>query len=183
MFKNLRRSIGFFFLQKQRPAKRRKKLYNLREAKSVGMLFYLTTEPDWEILRQVYLELTKQKITVSLLGICLEKHLPDWVSKLSFPILTKKDLNFWLLPKAKRNVAGFCATPFDILIDFSTNANIQNLAIVNWSKASLKVGKHDADSLQYYDFVLKDPDASSFQERVKNLLYYLTTIKTMSYEN
>lgn len=174
---DIKQKFATLLLEKASPVDRERSAINIKEAKTVGIIFKADDAECDELVRRYVKFLKEYKIKVKAIGYFDQKELPlDVNPKLEFDFITKKDLNLRLEPKSV--VANnFVEEEFDILIDTSANEHVVTQYLVHYSKAKFKVG---AGRLSYHSqfdlsIVLKPEEGT--RQLLKNIDRYLHVIK------
>ena len=171
--KKIQKKLSDFGLSKSPNAVREVKAINIKEAKSIAIVYHASCEETNDLVRRYVKYLKDYKIKIKALGYYDEKELPlDVNPKLEFDFITKKDLNMRLEPKSAL-ADNFIKEPFDILIDVSVKENEVVRYIVHHSVSRFKVG---AGSLSYSNLldlsiVLKPEEG--VRQLMKNIDKYL----------
>ncbi len=177
--------IRLFFLNRAirkelRHIQRRKKLFNLQEAKSVGVVYNAATENDYSRAASLIRHLQAQGKMVKSIGFVPLKELPHYTPmKLNFDFVSLKDLNWYRKPKGQF-VSDFIKQEFDILIDLNLTGIDSMRYIVSLSRAKFKIGRYTDDHKDIYDFMLEGIEDNQVSLFIKEVLHYLEMFKTKS---
>lgn len=115
---------------------------NVKEAKSIGILFNATHQISFEIVKAFVKDLSTKKNSVDVLGYVDSKQLIDhYLYRKGFDFFTQGQLNWYYKPNAP-NVEKFIEKPFDILIDLSLDDPFPIHYIIACSQAKFKVGRY-----------------------------------------
>ena len=176
MYKALKRKIGYYHIWKNRRHLRRKKqVFNLKTAKSIGILFDATKHEDFDAVRELYNDLKKSGHTVSVLGFVNDKEIPaHYLFKKDFILFNKKMLNWYGKPIVQE-VIDFSKCPFDILIDLTMEDNFVFDYITGSSPARFKTGRFRERPV-YADMMIKLEDDTSLEYFIELATSYLETI-------
>jgi hypothetical protein len=156
-------------------SKRHAKLVNLGKAGSVGLLFEVTDEMDYQNVQKYIQQLQDMKIKVKAMGYVREKHLSThFLPVLSFDFIYARDLNWFHKPKTKRP-ADFWQSEFDICINASSPECFPLKYIMTRSSSHLKVGPYTAQDKDYYDVMIQ-PDVPHDQGRFLQQVHQYLTI-------
>ncbi len=138
--------------------KRIGKVYNLEEARSVAILYYLDSEETLSIIKKLVKNLKEEEGVRKVLAIGYydghEKEVPSYVSpKLEFDFILKHE--HAKTHKPSGNLArNFPHEEFDILLDLTFEKKLPLMYLLNWSSARFKVGIHQEENLRYYDLTV-----------------------------
>lgn len=104
MINYLRNFIVHLKIQReQRNLFRTKKVVNLTEASTIGILFLMESEEDYDYINSFVLQLNTKGKAVSIIAYLPMKQIPNYyLAKLKMDIITSKDLN----------LLGICKKPF-----------------------------------------------------------------------
>ena len=149
---------------------------NLKEAKTLGIVYCANNEESTDLVKRYVKFLREYKIKVKAIGYFEENELPLNVnSTLEFDYITQKDLNFGLQPRGIIT-SNFLEEEYDILIDVNVENNIVMQYLVHYSKAKFKVG---ADRLKYknqFDLTIILKPEEGARQLMKNIDRYLHVI-------
>ena len=95
-------------------------------------------------------------------------------------IITTKDLNFFFKPSITfmKNIKEIEA---DYLIDLNLSDCLPLLYIAGLSKAHLRIGKHSAKRLPYFDLLIQDKSDNQ-QDLIKHILHYIKILNPNQHE-
>jgi hypothetical protein len=134
---------------KNRSVPKGKSKVNLKNARSIGILFDATSIDERNRLLKYAEQLKKQGKKVHLLAYVDE--LME-LESLSFPAYNTKGLRWDGIPKAE-NVLEFIDQSFDLLFHISSTTSPHEAYITALSKAQLRVGPH-TDCTDCYDLMI-----------------------------
>lgn len=143
LINKISRLAGNYYLQKKSASVRRdKRLVNLYDAGSVGILFELNDSSVYHGVHRYMQNLQDKKIKVKALGFSNSKIVASqFLPVLSFDIITRKQLNALKIPRAAC-VQDFVETEFDICINIASEEVFPLKYISAVSKARLKAGSY-----------------------------------------
>lgn len=114
---------------------------NIKEAKTIGILFNATHQISFEIVKAFVKDLSTKTNSVDVMGFVDSKQLIDhYLYRKGFDFFTQSQLNWYYKPTVQ-NVEKFIAKPFDILIDLSLDDPFPIHYIIACSMAKFKVGR------------------------------------------
>ena len=180
---NIFDKIRLFFLNRSirkelRYVQRKKQLFNLEQAKTLGVVYNAGTENDFERAGSLIRHLQSKNKIVKSIGFVPFKELPHYTTtKLNFDYITLKDLNWYWKPKPAF-VEDFKKAEFDVLIDLNLTGNQSLRYIVELSRAKFKIGLYRDDSKDVYDFMLEGIEPGKVSLFIKEVLHYLEIFKT-----
>lgn len=167
---------------------------NLRDAKSLGILFNATKEEDFVAVRDFVHKWRKFIPEIIVLGFVDKKELSNFhIQPLEYKFFCYKDLNWYFKPN-EDSVREFVQKEFDILIDLNLEEKISVRFVLAESAALFKTGRYCEIEPNYFDLMISvqdkkdlNEDESSEEETekhspLKELLdqteYYLKMLKT-----
>ena len=120
----IKKKIGQYYFKKgQSKQVSTRKIVNLKEARSVGILYTLDDVQDYDTVSTFVTELQHDRKEVKALGYVKNKNLISrFLPKLSYDFISRKDINWYFKP-IHTKVEDFINKEFDILIDL----NLQDL--------------------------------------------------------
>lgn len=179
MQKKLRQKIASLMFQREfRNHHTLLKTVQFERAKSIGILYDSTDEKYFELVKKYVKDIREQHHKeVLALGYYDQDELPPMrFSKLGLDFFTRKQLNYFLKPKATV-VKNFINREFDILIDLHTANHIPFRYIVAQSKAKFKIGKYEKAATNFYDFMISTRDHVSLHQFIGQVNQYLNLFK------
>ncbi|MCG8700370.1 MAG: hypothetical protein MI922_20110 [Bacteroidales bacterium] len=173
ILENTKKYIGEkAILRKVRLNTRSVKSCNLKEAKSVGIVFDATHVVCFDVIKSFTKQLTDIGIKVSALGYVQDKKLIDhYLYRKGFLFFTNAQLNWYSRPYGN-DVNGFIKKPFDILFNLSLQSNYPIDYIVASSMAAFKTGRfiQKANYLDLtIDFDLKNSPLKDIQNDISDI--------------
>lgn len=165
------------YLRKHLPKNKRfRKIVNLNDAKTVGIIYELKDEQTYNYIARFIKLLQDKQIDVKAIGYFDGNIRPIYaIEKLSLDYYDRKDLNWYGKPKSNY-VSDFCKTDFDILIDVSLLDTFQTKYIAAFSKAKFKVGKDGENSKTIFDLMININSKSTLDEFITLIIHYLSII-------
>lgn len=154
---------------------REKKVVNLDEANSVGILWEFDNRDAYiRIENELYLS------GIKVVGLCYfaqkKAAIPEEIIGFS-----KKDTSRWLeIPKAKQ-VEDFISQKFDILIDITGQSCFPIIYATALSEAAFKVG-YAGSSTNYFDLNIEFQERPGADQLAGQILYYLKRINKTTIE-
>jgi len=154
---------------------REKKVVNLDEASSVGIL--------WEIdYRDAYIRIENELYLsgIKAVGLCYfpqkKAVIPEEINGFS-----RRDTSRWLeIPKAKQ-VEDFITQKFDVLIDITGQSCFPIVYATALSEAAFKVG-YAGNSINYFDLNIEFQEKPGADQLAGQILYYLKRINKTTIE-
>ena len=179
MINYLRNFIVHLKIQReQRNLFRTKKVVNLTEASTIGILFLMESEEDYDYINSLVLQLNTKGKAVSIIAYLPMKQIPNYyLAKLKMDILTSKDLNLLGICK-KPFVESFIQKDFDLLIDLSAGDILPLNYISGYSHANFKTGCFTQKMVEVFDFMIKNTDGMESREFAETMVSYLRTINS-----
>jgi len=156
--------------------RRRKKICNMDQAVSIGILYYLPDEEAYETVSQYVKKLQDRGKTVKALGYVEHKHLTGrFAPKLSYDYLFPSELNWHLKPHSTA-ARDFIDTQFNILIDLSLNEIMPLKYVLALSNAQFKVGLHNDTKAEYLDMMIDLKNKGKLLELITQVDHYLNEL-------
>ena len=153
--------------------KRNVQIFNLEQAKSIGVVYDASTENDYNRAASLIRHLQSQGKMVKSIGLSPFKVLPHYLPvKLAFNYISLKDINWYKKPE-NQFIDEFIAYEFDVLIDLNLQADDSLLYVVKLSKAKFKIGLYNEAQKDVYDFMLEGIEPGKVSLFIKELLHYL----------
>jgi hypothetical protein len=151
---NFRKKVGNYVLNKHIKDQNRKvSSCNLREAKSIGVLFDATHPFSFEIVKDLVKDLSATAKEVTVLGYVDSKQMIDhYLYRKGFEFFTHTHLNWYYKPQSEA-VNEFIKKEFDILLNLSLEQNYPITYILALSKAKLKAGRYFENN-EHLDFMI-----------------------------
>lgn len=172
------RKIKHYCFKRQRnKIKRERKLINLNDAESIGILYDASNEEDYNFMTKLVRDLQTEHKKVKALGYIRQKKMPAYgFPKLTFEFFNKKEFK-WNFKPRQSVIEEFINYPFDILIDLSPPDIYQTKYLSGLSKAGLIVGRFDEQWKEYYDILIKANSGCKIDELVSHYIHYLKMLK------
>ncbi len=172
---NLRTSIGNYFLKKEvTKIKRARTILNIKDAKSVGIVFNCDKAEDVDLIKKYdnYLtELGKKVKAIGYIGIKEPSaNMAWWTGQ---PYITRKEIN-WFLEPQKQFIGNFVEEEFDLLIDLNISGELPLMFVTALSKARCKdMGKYSEEYLGLYDVMIETDETKTLKYFLKNVDTYM----------
>jgi len=155
---------------------RNRKISNLNEAKSIGIVYKLEDETTYNHITRFVKLLQDKQINVKAIGYFEGNVRPIYaIEKLSLDFYDKKDINWFNKPSGKY-VNDFIKTEFDILIDLSIEDIYQTKFISTLSRAKFKVGKGGGFNTEIFDLMIDLNQKTTLDEFIILIVHYLSII-------
>jgi hypothetical protein len=150
----IRKKAGIYVLNKHIKDQNRKvHSCNLREAKSIGVLFDATHPFSFDIVKDLVKNLSITAREVTVLGYVDSKQMIDhYLYRKGFEFFTHNHLNWYYKPESVA-VTEFLKKEFDILLNLSLEQSYPITYILALSKAKFKAGRYFNDE-EHLDFMI-----------------------------
>ncbi len=181
LIENIKNSIGRRKIDKILLSnKRRIKVVNYSNAKSIGIVYPVSTT-DYQDFINNFIDYLREDIgfkSIVALGYCDSKEIPNFIinQSLKYQYFTKKDLDFANFGKSKQ-VNDFVKEDFEILIDFSRDFITPIKHIVASSKSGFKIGRHSSENEKYFDFMVDMDKTAPVSQFIKQVNTFLKQVK------
>jgi hypothetical protein len=177
-FDNIKRSIANYVLNKKLgKLKREKKLVNLHHAVNIGILYNVTSQTTFQIVKTLVKDLTTRQRQVMALGFVNRKSIPNYcIAANSGYHFNLRDLNWYGAPK-NDYIHEFINKEFDILIDLSLDDVFVFNYISGLSRSKFKVGRHNDNYLDCFDLMIKMEPNASLEAFIEQVVHYLVIFK------
>jgi len=174
---NIREQIGRVILKRESArVVREKKIINLGEASSIGLIYYLPDEPTYRKISAYVKQLQDTGKTVKAIGYVESKRLTgQFLPKLSYDFLYPSGLR-WDYKPVSTAAKDFIESEYDILMDLSTKDLLPLLFITGMSKAKFKAGMQSKARSGYLDLMIKMGEEDGLDELIKQINHYLSMI-------
>lgn len=146
------------FKREFRNMNRAGRVYNLDEARSLALLYYLDSEETLSIVKKYVKYLKEEEGLKKIMAIGYwsgnPKEVPAYISpKLEFDFLLHHEHAKNHKPTGNL-VKNFIHEDFDVLIDLTFEKKLPLQYLLNWSVARFKVGVHNPEDLHCYDLTV-----------------------------
>ncbi len=173
--KNIRRKK---IVRDLKAAPRDKRIDNIQEVKTVGVICRLDNEHNWTILNHFAKVMENQGKQVHIIAI-QDQDINFVVTHQATTICrSKTDLNFWGLPSAS-SIEDFISHEYDLLIDTIGEENFFSQYIALCTTASLKVvyATPSEDPTEVFDLIIRGDGHVELKDFFNNIIEYLGMIK------
>lgn len=153
---------------------------SIDNATSVGILYMLKDESEYNIVSELTKKLQTQGKKVQVMGMYSLNRVPVYyIPKLSYDLIMKKDIDFFFRPSAEF-VTRFIRESFDLLIDLSNPDEFTLHYIANLSRAKFKIGKRIDDKQMPYDLMIDSALEMPTDKYIDQVVYYLSILDFQS---
>lgn len=157
---------------------RDKRIENIDEVKTIGLICRLDNEPNWNVLYHFAKVMENQGKRVYI--IALQEQEINFVvtHQATYICRTKTDINFWGLPSSDA-LKPFIANHYDLLIDTIGEENFFSQYIALRTDASLKVvyATPSEDPTEIFDLIIRGDGRVELKGFFNNIVEYLSMIK------
>lgn len=155
---------------------RQKQVFNLDDAKTIGIAFQYTTPEDFELLKKYVIYLREHKKRVKCIGYYEGKQEPPvQYSKVDYDFINEKAFSWWGKPSS-HIVKNFIEEPYDVYIDINLRDNIAIRYIANVSAAKFKIGRYRDAADSPFDMLISVPKESGLKAYLREVDTYLQMI-------
>lgn len=175
--RNIREKAGRYILRREASrVLRNRKIINLDDATSIGILYYLPDENVYSKISDFVSQLQESGKKVKALGFVKSRRLTgQFLPKLSYDFLYPSGLN-WHCKPVSDAAKDFMDTDFDILLDLSMKNMLPLLYIAGLSKAKFKAGSQSDDRKPHLDLMISLRQGDGLDELIAQVSYYLSII-------
>jgi len=164
--------IGGYFLRKESAnAKRSRAIMNLKDAKTVGVIFNASDINEVELVKKYITYLRDNGKKVRSMGYVPLKELPGNITtSIDHQCFTLKNVNLYYKP-AIDFIGSFVKEEYDLLLDLNITTQLPLVFVAALSKAKCKVGRYSDKYMSLYDVMIETDDQ-------KTLKYFLQNVDT-----
>ena len=159
---------------------REKKIDNIDEVKTIGVICRLGDENSWNILHHFAKVMENQGKHVHIIALLNKDQQLDFVitHQATQIVRTKTDFNFWGLPNYEI-IRPFVEQTYDLLIDTLGEENFFSQYIALRTSASLKVvyATPAEDPSEIFDLIIRGDGRVELKGFFNNIVEYLSMIK------
>lgn len=173
--KNFRRKQ---IIRDLKAAPRDKRIENIQEIKTIGVICRLDNEQNWNILNHFAKVMENQGKKVHIIAI-QEQDINFVVTHQATTICrSKTDLNFWGLP-SWNSIQDFASISYDLLIDTIGEENFFSQYLALRTPASLKVvyATPAEDPTEIFDLIIRGDGRVELKNFFNNIIEYLGMIQ------
>lgn len=176
MYAFIKNRAGLLAIRRNKRLYRRtRKVYNLKDAQSIGIVFDATRKEDFEAVLDFYQKISTPGKTIQVIGYVHAKEIPAaYLFKKDFFLFDRKMTNWFDKPKDE-DVQRFVRTPFHILLDLSMTPRNCLRFITASCPASFKVGCNLIENNDF-DLVINLEKSADLGYFIKQTYHYLETI-------
>jgi len=180
LFKNIRIKIGdSILINKVARTKRRTSYSNLKDVKSIGIIWDASLTDNFIILSRFYQKMNEVKTDVKILGYYSGKNLPNQYTAIRYLSIVKdEELNIFYHPVSSEANA-FISKRFDVLIDLNFKKLLPLQYISSLSNASFKVGLFEPGiKNSHFDLMLEIKNPANMEDYLNQVIHYLGMINS-----
>jgi len=179
VIESIKRSVANYTLKKKLgKLKRTKKCINLHQAVNIGILYNVTSQTTFQIVKTLVKDLTTRQRQVMALGFVNRKSIPNYcIAANSGYHFNLRDLNWYGAPK-NDYIHEFINKEFDILIDLSLDDVFVFKYISGLSRSKFKVGRHNDNYMDCFDLMIKMEPNASLEAFIEQVIHYLVIFKS-----
>lgn len=174
---SIRTKLGRYFLRNHTAKLQRERLaIKLKDARNIGIVFDMHSEEEYVAVGDFVRSLQQSGKKVWVLGYSKAKRSPVYFSpKLSYDLILRGDVDFFLLPRAKF-IPQFIEQEFDILFDLRSDNELPLAYVVELSKARFKIGSGKSGQFGPYDIQIDATEVMTIPALIDQMVYYIDTI-------
>ncbi|HSY75299.1 MAG TPA: hypothetical protein VK890_00495 [Bacteroidia bacterium] len=163
---------GEYFLRKESASgKRSHAIMNIRDAKTIGVIFNAGDIKEVELVKKYISYLREMGKKVRSMGYVALKELPGNITtSIDHQCFTLKNVNWYYKP-AISFIGSFVTEEYDLLLDLNIATQLPLIYVATLSKAKCKVGRYSEKYMSLYDVMIETDDQ-------KTLKYFLQNVDT-----
>ncbi len=179
IIEKIKRKVANYVLNKKLSRlSRDKKLVNLHNARTIGILYNVNSQTTFQIVKTLVKELTSRQRQVMAIGFVNRKSIPNYcIAANSGYHFNLRDLNWYGAPK-NDYIHEFINKEFDILIDLSLDDLFVFKYISGLSRSKFKVGRHNDNYLECFDLMIKMEPSATLEAFIEQVIHYLVVFKS-----
>lgn len=167
-------------LREMKNAPREKKIDNIDEVKTIGVICSLDSEQHWNILYHFAKVMESQGKKVSIMALLPKDQEIGFVitHQATYICRSKTDFNFWGIPFGE-SIREFVDKQYDLLIDTFGEENFFSQYIALRTTASLKVAYATPaeDPSEIFDLIIRGEGQLELKDFFNHVIEYLGMIK------
>ena len=161
-------------------APREKKIDNIDEIHTIGVICRLVDEQHWNILHHFAKVMENQGKQVHIIALLQRDQEIGFVitHQATYIVRSKTDINFWGLP-SHESIRPFTEHSYDLLIDTIGEENFFSQYVALRTTASLKVvyATPSEDPSEVFDLIIRGDGHLELKGFFNNVIEYLSMIK------
>jgi hypothetical protein len=181
---NIKLKAGEYFLKKESAGiERAKAIMNLKDAKTVGILYDASNINDTDLVKKYIAYLRDSGKKVKSIGYLAVKELPNTIQiSLDQQCLTLKEVNWYYKP-AIGFIGNFVKEEYDLLLDLNISRQLPITYIAALSKAKCKVGRFTNKYMNLYDVMIEVDKEKTMKYFLQNVDIYMEMLNKGSNAN
>ena len=181
---NIKLKAGEYFLKKESAGiERAKAIMNLKDAKTVGILYDASNINDTDLVKKYIAYLRDSGKKVKSIGYLAVKELPNTIQiSLDQQCLTLKEVNWYYKP-AISFIGNFVKEEYDLLLDLNISRQLPLTYIAALSKAKCKVGRFTNKYMNLYDVMIEVDKEKTMKYFLQNVDIYMEMLNKGSNAN
>jgi hypothetical protein len=180
LFRQVRLKIGDAILKKKIALTKRKKHYsNIKQVKNIGIVWDASKIDDFAYLTRFCQKMHENKTEVKIMGYFPGNTLPNQLTAVRYlSVIKKGELNFFYQP-VSADTNAFINNRFDVLIDMNFKKLSPLQYISSLSKAGLKVGLFDSETVNNpFDLMMDLKSPVNTEGYLNQVVHYLEMINS-----
>jgi len=168
----IRTGIGNYFLAKEvTKTNHARTILNMKDVKTVGILFEADNAEDIELIKKYDIYLTQLGKTVKTAGYIKRKDVVAYIWP--EPLYISRDEINWFYKPKENFIANFVKEPLDLLIDTNLKARLPLMFVTASSKARCKVGRYSEKYKGLYDVMIETDETNTLKYFLRNVDTYM----------
>ncbi len=175
---HMKENVGrFLFKSRLMQVRRKKQLVNLHEAKTICIVYSVTSQEAFRTVKTMVKDLTTKQRQVMALGFINRKSIPNYcVAANAGYYFNLSDLNWYGGPK-NDYIKELINKQFDILIDLTLEDVFVLQYVSGLSRSKLKVGRYSKIHENYFDLMINLKKTATLEDFIDHVLHYLIILK------
>jgi len=172
---SIRRKIGLFLLRKRNTTAKDKGLINYENSRKFGIIFEAKKGQDLNPVQSFINHLREDKKELYVLKYVPDRNKAYAKNSIFKTLLTKKDLNFFTIPK-KKSITNYTRNNYDILINLLQTRDLTSHYISACCNARLKVAPYTEEFSHVYDLMIDVKEDTKLDEIIEIIDKYIRMI-------
>ena len=176
--------VGEYFLKKEiTGGVRSRSIMNLKEAKTIGVIFNAGDINEVELVKKYITYLRDMGKKVRSMGYVALKELPGNINtSIDHQCFTLQNVNWYYKP-AIGFIGSFVEEEYDLLLDLNIARQLPLIYVAALSKAKCKVGRYSEKYMSIYDVMIETDDEKTLKYFLQNVDTYMEMLNKKASAN